>query len=61
MRVLAACQRKNVIPGILCANATQAKARIADGFTFVGFGNDVSLLTSAVEAGHALIHADAKP
>jgi len=57
MRVLAACKRKNVIPGILCANAAQAKARIADGFTFVGFGNDVTLLMSAVEAGHASIYS----
>jgi 4-hydroxy-2-oxoheptanedioate aldolase len=56
LHVLAACQRKGVIPGILCANATQAKARIAEGFRFVGFGNDVSLLMSAVEAGHKQIY-----
>ena len=57
MRVLAACKRKQVIPGILCANATQAKARIADGFTFVGFGNDVSLLMGALESAHKAIQA----
>jgi 4-hydroxy-2-oxoheptanedioate aldolase len=43
-RVLAACQAHNVPAGILCANAAEAKARIADGFTFVGVGSDANLL-----------------
>jgi 4-hydroxy-2-oxoheptanedioate aldolase len=49
MRVLAACKRHNVIPGILCANAAQARDRIADGFTFVGLGSDIGLMLNALE------------
>jgi 2-keto-3-deoxy-L-rhamnonate aldolase RhmA len=60
-RVLAACARHNVIPGILAANPTQAKARIADGFKFVGMGSDVSLMLNAVGAGFGLVTGAAEP
>ncbi|MCX6017525.1 MAG: aldolase/citrate lyase family protein [Chloroflexi bacterium] len=54
-RVLAACKRAGVIAGILCADAQQATARTAQGFTFVGFGSDVGLLLAAVGAGSSAL------
>jgi 4-hydroxy-2-oxoheptanedioate aldolase len=59
--VLNACARHNVIPGILAANPAQARARIADGFTFVGMGSDVSLMLNAVGAGYGLITGAGEP
>lgn len=60
-RVLAACKRKGVIAGILCANATQAKARTEQGFTFVGYGSDVGLMLGAVGAGISLLTGRPEP
>jgi 4-hydroxy-2-oxoheptanedioate aldolase len=45
--VVAACKRAGVAAGILCANGAQARDRIADGFTLVGYGSDVGILLSA--------------
>ncbi len=61
MRVLAACKRHNVIPGILAANPVQGKARVADGFMFVGYGSDVGLMMGAVGAGYGLITGKPEP
>lgn len=61
MRVLKACQRAGVIPGILSANAAQAKARAAEGFRFVGYGSDVSLMMTGVGAGYALLTGAPEP
>jgi 4-hydroxy-2-oxoheptanedioate aldolase len=61
LRVLNACKRHNVIAGILSANPAQAKARLADGFQFVGMGSDVSLMMNAVGAGFGLITDTPEP
>ncbi|MDZ4770215.1 MAG: aldolase/citrate lyase family protein [Chloroflexota bacterium] len=42
--ILAACKRHNIPAGTLCGGALEAKARIADGFTFVGVGSDAGML-----------------
>jgi 4-hydroxy-2-oxoheptanedioate aldolase len=54
-KVLSACKRANMPCGILMGSAAQVKARIAEGFTFVGFGGDTAYLLGAVGAafGHA--------
>jgi 4-hydroxy-2-oxoheptanedioate aldolase len=49
-RVLTAAQRHGVIPGILCANAEQAHARLAEGWQFVGLGSDVSLVLNGIQS-----------
>jgi 4-hydroxy-2-oxoheptanedioate aldolase len=54
-RMLAACARSGVIPGILSADAAQARARAEQGFRFVGFGSDVGLLLAAAGAGCSLL------
>ena len=59
--VLAACARHKVIPGILCANAAQAKLRVAEGFRFVGYGSDLALMLSAVGTGYGHITGAPEP
>jgi 4-hydroxy-2-oxoheptanedioate aldolase len=54
-RVLAAAQRHGVIPGILCANAEQARDRLAEGWRFVGLGSDVSLVMTGIQDAVATV------
>jgi 4-hydroxy-2-oxoheptanedioate aldolase len=39
-RITRACKQRAIPLGTLCKDAANAKARIADGFTFVGLGSD---------------------
>jgi len=39
-RITAACKQRSIPLGTLCKDVESAKARIADGFTFVGLGSD---------------------
>lgn len=60
-KVLAAAARHGKAAGILMGNATQAKARRADGFTFIGMGADTLTLLNAVGAGYAEVTGAATP
>lgn len=48
-KVLAACQRHNIIPGIHTGSGTAARSFAAKGFRLVTFGGDAMLLRNAVE------------
>jgi 4-hydroxy-2-oxoheptanedioate aldolase len=52
-KILAACQKHGVVPGIQCGNGTSARKYADRGFRFVTFTKDSSLLPSAVEKGIA--------
>jgi 4-hydroxy-2-oxoheptanedioate aldolase len=49
-RVVDACQSRGIPLGTLAPNAELAKARLADGFTFVGMGSDYGHLLAALHA-----------
>lgn len=38
------CKKRNIPCGILCRDHPNAKARINDGFTFVGLGSDAHFM-----------------
>jgi 4-hydroxy-2-oxoheptanedioate aldolase len=60
-KVLAAAARHGKAAGILMGNAAQARARRADGFTFIGMGADTLTLLNAVGAGYAEVTGAATP
>ena len=43
-KVIAACGRKNVAPGLLCNGVDEAKEWIAKGIRFITYSNEISLL-----------------
>lgn len=47
-RVIAACQRRGMPYGTITPNADGVKARLADGFTFLGMGSDITHLLGAI-------------
>lgn len=47
-KVIAACQARKLPYGTLAPNADGAKARVADGFSFIGMGTDVNHLLGAL-------------
>lgn len=47
-KVIAAAKRRNIPLGTLQPNAAGTKARLADGFTFIGMGTDVVHLLEAL-------------
>ena len=50
--VVDACKAHGMPYGILSPDADGAKARLADGFNFVGMGSDLRLMLAAVNAGY---------
>lgn len=55
--ILAACRRHAVVPGIhvVPPDSAQVKARIAEGFRFIGYSLDITMLTTACTRGLAEI------
>ena len=43
-KVIAACKRKNVAPGMLCGSTEEAKEWIARGVRFITYSNEIALL-----------------
>ncbi len=52
-RIKAGCKKRGIPLGILCPNGEQAKARAAEGFTFVGIGGDSGVLLDAIKQNMA--------
>jgi 2-keto-3-deoxy-L-rhamnonate aldolase RhmA len=52
-RVLAACRRHGKAAGILTASPEGARQRRADGFTFVGMGNDLAYMIAGAKSALA--------
>jgi 4-hydroxy-2-oxoheptanedioate aldolase len=50
--VVDACKNHGMPYGILSPDAAGAKARLDDGFNFVGMGSDLRLMLAAVNAGY---------
>lgn len=48
-RILAACQRNGIVPGIQCGSGKAARRFAEKGFRFVTFSSDRALLPAAVE------------
>ncbi len=59
MRILKACQRAGIVPGIQCGSGKAAKAQIEAGFRLVTFAKDSSLISSALERDLLLVRPDA--
>ena len=55
--ILAACQRHHVTPGIhvVPPDPAQAKARIAEGYRFIAYSLDITMLTTACTQGLAAL------
>jgi 4-hydroxy-2-oxoheptanedioate aldolase len=47
-RILAACKKYGIVPGIQCGNGKAARRQADRGFRFVTFTKDSSLLPAAV-------------
>jgi 4-hydroxy-2-oxoheptanedioate aldolase len=47
-RILAACKKYGIVPGIQCGNGNAARRQADRGFRFVTFTKDSSLLPAAV-------------
>jgi 4-hydroxy-2-oxoheptanedioate aldolase len=47
-RILAACKKHGIVPGIQCGNGKAARKQADRGFRFVTFTKDSSLLPAAV-------------
>ena len=60
-KVLAACKRHGVQPGIHCGAAEYAKKMIAMGFTFVTVGGDTRFVTMGAQAAVAEMKNAPKP
>ena len=60
-KVLSTCKRVGMPCGILMGNAAHAKARVEEGFTFVGIGGDTGYLMSGVGAAYGHITGTADP
>jgi 4-hydroxy-2-oxoheptanedioate aldolase len=60
-KILDACKRHNVQPGLHCGAAAYAKKAIAMGFTFVTVGGDTRFLTMGAAAAVAEMRDSPKP
>ena len=49
-KVVASCRARGLPYGTLAPNADGTKARIADGFTFIGMGSDINHMLAALAA-----------
>ena len=49
-KVIAACRQRDIPYGTLTPNAEGAKARLSDGFTFLGLGTDINHMLGALHA-----------
>ncbi|MHB8625481.1 MAG: HpcH/HpaI aldolase family protein [Aggregatilineales bacterium] len=56
-KVLAACQQRKLPFGTISPNADGARERLADGFTFVGLGTDISHLVGSVQSQYKQLRA----
>ncbi len=56
-RIVKAAQKHNKILGTLCMTADTAKTRIAQGFTFIGLGNEVSHMLNGVKSALGAVNA----
>src|SRR5205085_2017967 len=45
--ILASCKKHNVVPGIHCATADEARVRLEEGWRFVGVGSELRMLLDA--------------
>jgi 4-hydroxy-2-oxoheptanedioate aldolase len=60
-KILAACKRHKVQPGLHCGAPAYAKKAIAMGFTFVTVGGDTRFLTMGAAAAVAEMRDAPKP
>ena len=60
-KVLDACKRHNVQPGLHCGAASYAKKAIEMGFTFVTVGGDTRFVTLGAAAAVAEMRDAPKP
>jgi 4-hydroxy-2-oxoheptanedioate aldolase len=58
-RILKACQKAGIVPGIQCGSGNAAKAQIDAGFRLVTFAKDSSLIVSALERDLLIVRPDA--
>lgn len=59
--VLEVCQRRGLACGILCGNASEAKARWQEGFSFVGIATDAIFLLDTVGKTFGELHNEPEP
>lgn len=55
--LLAAARRHRVAPGIHCASPAYVNRRLAEGFLFVGVGNELRFMTAAAKSARDAIRA----
>src|SRR5262249_53065193 len=60
-RIKDACWRRHIPLGTLCRDAVAARARIADGFTFVGLGSDAHFMLQYAGIQHGELHGVPEP
>lgn len=56
-KIISSCRSHGVPYGTLSPDADGAKARLADGFNFVGMGSDLRLMLAAINAGYKHLHS----
>jgi 4-hydroxy-2-oxoheptanedioate aldolase len=56
-KIITACRNNGIPYGTLSPDADGAKARLADGFNFVGMGSDLRLMLAAINAGYKHLHS----
>jgi 4-hydroxy-2-oxoheptanedioate aldolase len=60
-RIRAACRARGVPLGTLCRDAASARARIAEGFTFVGLGSDAHFMLTFSGMEHGAVRGIEEP
>jgi 4-hydroxy-2-oxoheptanedioate aldolase len=60
-RIKAACARRGMPLGTLCRDVEQARARIAEGFTFVGLGSDAHFVLQYAGIQYGELHGTPEP
>ncbi len=60
--ILTACRRHAIVPGIhvVSPDPAQVKARIAEGYRFIGYSLDITMLTTACTEGLAALRTTVK-
>ena len=56
-RIVEAGRRHNKILGTLCMTAETTKTRIAQGFTFIGVGNDIGHMLNGAKSTLAAVQS----
>jgi len=60
-RIKEACGKRGIPLGTLCRDVTQARARVAEGFTFVGLGSDAHFVLQYAGIQYGELHGKPEP